>query len=326
MKVLVTGGTGFIGSHLIERLLDRGYEVRCIAKEAMNASILEARGCHVVIGDLNKPKSWEKLLDGVDTVYHVAGVTRCKKPAEYYEGNYLATQQVVESCMSVAPGIRHFVYVSSQAAVGPSLDGLPVGEEAPYHPVSHYGKSKMLGELVVLRAAGKLPVTIVRPSVVYGPRERDMYDYIRTIKHGLRLLIGFHDKLVSLIHVGDLVNGIILAGESLISAGEKYFLGSEEYYSIRQVGATIARVVDRHPLSVRLPHSLVWSVGAVSTAIGKVSRQEVFFNLEKAREVVQPAWTCSVEKAMNQLGFHQQMSLDEGMRQTYQWYRENGWL
>lgn len=326
MKILVTGGTGFIGSHLIERLLDRGYEVRCIAKETMNAGLLEARGCRVVIGDLNRPGSWESLLEGVDTVYHVAGVTRCRKPAEYYEGNYLATKKVVDTCVSASPGISHFVYVSSQAAVGPSLDGLPVREEAPYHPVSHYGKSKMLGELEVVRAADRLPVTIVRPSVVYGPRERDMYDYIKTIKHGLRLLIGFHDKLVSLIHVGDLVNGIILAGESLVSAGEKYFLGSEEYYSIRQVGSTIARVVDRHPLSLRLPHCLVWSVGAVSTAIGKVSGQEVFLNLEKARELVQPAWTCSVEKARSVLGFHQRVSLDEGMRQTYQWYRENGWM
>jgi nucleoside-diphosphate-sugar epimerase len=326
MKILVTGGTGFIGSHLVERLRDKGYEVRCIAKDAMNARLLESRGCSVVIGDLNSPVSWEPLLEDVDTVYHVAGVTRCRKPAEYYEGNYLATKKVVDTCMRVSPDISHFVYVSSQTAIGPSVDGLPVGEETPYHPVSHYGKSKMLAELEVQRAEGKLPVTIVRPSAVYGPRERDMYDYIKTIKHGLKLLIGFHDKLMSLIHVEDLVNGIILAGESALAAGEKYFLGSEEYYSYSEIGATIARVVHRHPLSLRLPHCLVWSVGAVSTVIGKLSGQQVFLNIEKAREVVQPAWTCSVAKARTQLGFHQRVSLEEGMRQTYRWYVENGWL
>ncbi len=326
MNVLVTGGTGFIGSHLVERLRDRGYGVRCIAKDAMNARILESRGCSVVIGDLNSPGSMEPLLDGVDTVYHVAGVTRCRVPAEYYEGNYLATKNVVDACAKAAPGLRHFVYVSSQTAIGPSVDGLPVGEETPYHPVSHYGKSKMLAELEVLRAAEKLPVTIVRPSAVYGPRERDMYDYIRTIKHGLKLLIGFHDKLMSLIHVEDLVGGIILAGESALSIGEKYFLGSEEYYSYAEIGATIARVVHRHPLSLRLPHCLVWSVGAVSTAIGKLSGQQVFLNIEKAREVVQPAWTCSVQKAKKELGFRQHVSLEEGMRRTYEWYVENGWM
>jgi dihydroflavonol-4-reductase len=326
MKVLVTGATGFIGSHLVERLRDRDYEVACIAKDEMNARLLESRGCRVVIGDLNSPGTWEPLLDGVGTVYHVAGVTRAREPAEYYEGNYLATKKVVETCARFSQGIGHFVYVSSQAAVGPSLDGTPINEEAHYHPVSHYGKSKMLGELEVLRTQRRLPVTIVRPSVVYGPRERDMYDYIRTIRHGLRLLIGIHDKLVSLVHVDDLVNGIILAGESAISAGEKYFLGSEGYYSIREVGETIARVVHRHAISLRLPHCLVWTVGALSTAIGKVLDQQVFFNLEKAREVVQPAWTCSVDKARAQLGFHQGLSLEEGMRRTYRWYVENGWL
>jgi nucleoside-diphosphate-sugar epimerase len=201
MKVLVTGGTGFIGSHLVERLLDRGYEVRCIAKDAMNASLLESRGCRVAIGDLNSPGSWEPLLEEAETVYHVAGVTRCRKPAEYYEGNYLATKNVIDVCACNSSSLRHFVYVSSQTAIGPSLDGRPVAEEAPYHPVSHYGKSKMLAELEVLRASDRLPITIVRPSAVYGPRERDMYDYIRTIKHGLRLLIGFHDKIMRNITV-----------------------------------------------------------------------------------------------------------------------------
>ncbi|HTY58559.1 MAG TPA: NAD-dependent epimerase/dehydratase family protein [Bacteroidota bacterium] len=326
MKVLVTGGTGFIGSHLVERLLDRGYEVMCIAKDALNARLLESRGCRVVIGDLNTPGSWEQLLDGVETVYHVAGVTRCRVPAEYYEGNYMATKQVVDTCAAVSPGLRHFVYVSSQTAIGPSLGGFPIGEETPYHPVSDYGKSKMLAELEVLRASDRLPVTIVRPSAVYGPRERDMYDYIRTIKHGLQLLIGFHDKIMSLIHVQDLVNGIMLAGESAVSSGKKYFLGSEVYYSYAEIGSTIARVVHRHPLSIRLPHCLVWSVGAVSTAIGKLSGQQVFLNIEKAREVVQPAWTCSVAKAKRELGFRQNVSLEEGMRQTYNWYVENGWM
>jgi len=326
MKVLVTGGTGFIGSHLVERLLDMGYQVRCIAKDEMNAHLLESRGCSVVIGDLNYPVSWERLLEDVDAVYHVAGVTRCRKPAEYYEGNYFATKKVVDTCAAVSPGLRRFTYVSSQTAIGPSVDGLPVGEETPYHPVSHYGKSKMLAELEVMRAAVKLPVTIVRPSAVYGPRERDMFGYMKTIKRGLRPLIGFHDKLMSLIHIEDLVNGIILAGESARSPGEKYFLGSEEYYTYREVGATIARVVHRSPLSLCLPHCLVWSIGAVSTALGKLAGQQVYLNLEKARELVQPAWTCSVEKAKNQLGFRQQVSLEEGMWQTYRWYVENGWV
>jgi len=326
MKTLVTGGTGFIGSHLVERLRQKGHEVVCIAKDMMHARLLELRGCHVILADINTAGELDSALEGVGTVYHVAGVTRCRNPKDYYEGNTLATRRFVEICRGHVDTIRRFVYVSSQTAVGPSLDGRPVCEDSPYHPVSHYGKSKMLAELEVLKAAAGLPVTIVRPSAVYGPRERDMYDYIKTIRRGLKLLIGFHDKLMSLVHVDDLVSGILLAGEAARAAGEKYFLGSERPYSIREIGGTIAAVLHRHPLSVRLPHCLVYTVGAVATAIGKAAGAEVFFNMEKAREAVQPAWTCSVAKASAELGYRERFTLEDGMRQTYRWYVENGWL
>ena len=326
MKTLVTGGTGFIGSHLVERLRRQGRSVVCVAKDMMHARLLELRGCSVILADINEAEGLDSALDGVDTVYHVAGVTRCRNPREYYEGNTRATRRFVEICRGHRASLRRFIYVSSQTAVGPALDGRPVNEDSPYHPVSHYGKSKMLAEIEVLRAAADLPVTIVRPSAVYGPRERDMYDYIKTIKRGLRLLIGFHDKLMSLVHVDDLVSGILLAGEAAGAAGEKFFLGSERPYSIREIGGTIASVLHRHPLSVRLPHCLVYTVGAVATAVGKATGAEVFFNMEKAREAVQPAWTCSVTKAAAVLGYRERFTLEDGMRQTYRWYVENGWL
>ena len=326
MKTLVTGGTGFIGSHLVERLRAQGRAVVCIAKDMMHARLLALRGCDVRLADINEAADIDSALEGVDTVYHVAGVTRCRDPKDYYEGNTLATRRFMEICRNHRATLRRIVYVSSQTAVGPSLDGSPVCEDAPYHPVSHYGKSKMLAELEVLKAAAELPVTIVRPSAVYGPRERDMYDYIKTVKRGLKLLIGFHDKLMSLVHVEDLVSGMLLAGEAARAAGEKYFLGSERPYTIREIGGTIAGVLHRRSLSVRLPHCLVYAVGGVATAIGKATGAEVFFNLEKAREAVQPAWTCSVAKAAAELGYRERFTLEEGMRQTYRWYIENGWL
>jgi len=326
MKTLVTGGTGFIGSHLVERLRQQGHDVLCIAKDVMHAKLLALRGCDVTLADLNDAPGLDAALEGIDTVYHLAGVTRCRKPEDYYEGNTRATRRFMDICRGHSSSLRRVIYVSSQTAVGPSLDGRPVSEETPYHPVSHYGKSKMLAEMEVLRAANELPITIVRPSAVYGPRERDMYDYIKTVRRGLTLLIGFHDKLMSLVHVDDLVSGILLAGETARAAGEKYFLGSERPYSIREIGGTIASVLHRHALSVRLPHCLVYSVGAVATAVGKASGAEVFFNMEKAREAVQPAWTCSVAKAAGELGYRERFTLEDGMRQTYRWYVENGWL
>jgi nucleoside-diphosphate-sugar epimerase len=326
MKTLVTGGTGFIGSHLIERLRERGDEVVCVAKDALNVANLEQLRVKVVLADLNNGIGWESLLSGVDYVYHLAGVTRCQSSKEYYEGNFLATKRFLDICCSLRVGLKRFVHVSSLAAVGPSLDGQALGEDAPYHPVSHYGKSKMLGEIQVLKARPKLPITVIRPSIVYGPRERDMYDYIRMVKGGVQLLIGFNEKLLSLIHSDDLVDGIIRAAETPRAEGEIYFLGSEAPYTTQELGCVIANVIHRHPIRVHCPHTLVYAVGAIADAVGKIGRKQVFFNVQKAKESVQSAWVCSVEKAMTQIGFRQRLSLEEGMRITYDWYCKNGWL
>jgi dihydroflavonol-4-reductase len=266
------------------------------------------------------------VLEDVECVYHVAGVTRARDVQEYYDGNYVATKRIAEICATQASTLKRFVYISSQAAAGPSLDGVPVTERASYHPVSHYGKSKMMGELAVRRLEDRLPITIVRPSAVYGPRERDMYDYMKMVKAGIQLHIGFRPKYMNLIHVEDLVRGILLASDSPRAEGETYFLGSEHAYSTDELGATIARVVGSCPWRLHLPHAVVRTVGMLGELAGKALRKPVFFNREKARESVQASWSCSIEKAVEQLGFLPRLSLAEGMERTYEWYRQHGWM
>jgi nucleoside-diphosphate-sugar epimerase len=326
MKVLVTGGTGFIGSTLIERLRSRGDEVTCVAKDRLNLSLLETLGVQVVLADLNEANGWDRILAGVECVYHLAGVTRARAAREYYEGNQLATRRLLELCLGPYPRLQRFLYVSSLAAVGPALDGQPVEETTPYHPVSHYGRSKMQGEMEVLQVRDRLPVTIVRPSAVYGPRERDMYEYMKLISHGIQPLIGFRRKLLNLVHSSDLVEGILLAAASPRAIGETYFLGSNESYTTEEIGRSIANAVHSQPFRVHLPHVLIYSIGAVAQTAGTLLHRQVFFNLQKATESVQPAWICSIQRAQSQLGFRPRLSLDEGMEITYRWYRENGWL
>lgn len=326
MKALVTGGTGFIGSHLIERLRQRGNEVKCVAKDKLNAAFLESLDVEVVLADLNNGVGWDSVLEGVECIYHLAGVTRVQSSREYYEGNYFATKRLLEVCGAHCDTLKRFVYVSSLAAVGPSLDGKPVTEKTPHHPVSHYGKSKMMAELEVVRARDRLPVTIVRPSAVYGPRERDMYEYMRLILLGIQPLIGFRKKFLNLIHSDDLVDGILLAAEHPRALGEIYFLGSEKSYTSFEIGNAIAHALHKYPIRIRIPHALVHVVGAIATVVGHLTGKQIFFNIQKARESVQSAWTCCVEKAKSHLGFQQRIGLDEGMQKTFCWYRENGWL
>ncbi len=326
MNVLVTGGTGFIGCRLVERLRSRGDSVVCVAKDPLNIRTLEALGVTTVLGDLNNHIDWAATLPPIEIVYHVAGVTRASRAREYYEGNTEATRSLLAAVKCHAHHLRRFLYVSSQTAAGPSLDGAPINEEAPCHPVSDYGRSKYLAEQLVLQAADTLPITIVRPSAVYGPRERDMYDYMRTIQHGIHLLIGFKRKYVCLIHVDDLVDGVIRAAESPQALGQIYFLGSERVYDEEEVGKAIAEAVRCNPIRVHVPHTAAYVVGAVGDVAGRMFGKQVFMNIQKVREIVQTAWSCSVDKARAQIGYHQHISLADGMKTTYAWYHDNGWL
>ena len=324
MKILVTGGTGFIGTHLIERLVKEGHQVRCLAKDRRNIELLESLGVETVIGDLNNGINFRSVLGGVEIVYHLAGITRAKQYREYHEGNYLATKNFLAMCARYRNGLKRFVFVSSQAASGPSQDGELISEDTPYHPVSHYGRSKMLAEQEVLKHRGDLPVTIVRPAAVYGPRDRDMFQYISLIRNHLQPLIGFQKKWLNLIYVEDLVKGLILAAQHPGGEGEIFYLGSDGSYSTDEIGDTIANVLHSRRIRLHIPHSVVFTIGALAEGIGKLSGKQIFFNIQKVRESVQPFWVFSIKKAKIVLGFQPRVSLREGMRRTYQWYTSQG--
>jgi dihydroflavonol-4-reductase len=326
MRTLVTGGSGFIGSHLVERLRERGDEVVSLAKDEANAELLARLGVEAVIGDLNNGIDPVRLLDRVEVVYHLAGVTRARTTEDYYEGNHRATKRLIAHCIRHGESIRRFVYVSSQAAAGPSPDGRPVDERVPCRPVSHYGRSKMLAEREVLAARDRLPVTIVRPSAVYGPRDRDFYKYFRLIQHHVELLVGGGATRMNLIHARDLVEGLLLAAEQEEAIGQIYFIASEQQYTSEAIGRAIARALRARPIRIRVPAPLVYAAGAAMELIGKAMGREVLLNIQKARELLQPAWVCSVSKAGEQLGFHPRVTLDDGMCSTLAWYREHRWL
>ena len=327
MNALVTGGTGFIGSSLVKQLRQRGDRVTCVAKDPLNSAYVESLGAEVVIGDLNNGMFDRQILSEAELVLHLAGVTRARWSREYYRENFLATRRFVTFCLQHCRNLRRFVYVSSLTAVGPSPDGEPLSEaSSAYHPVSTYGKSKMLGELEVLRAAGQLPVTVIRPSAVYGPRERDLLEYFKIIRKGFQPMIGFGKKYLNIVHVDDLARGILLASDCDRAVGETYFLGSELQYTTEQIGTAIASALGRIPRRLYLPHAAVYAVGTVAGAVGKLFHRQILFNLQKARESTQRSWVCSVAKAKEHFGYSQHLSLEQGMEQTYLWYKEHGWL
>ena len=325
-RILITGATGFIGSHLADALHAKKHQIRCLVRKTSNLVWIKDLPVEYVYGDLFDMDVLRRAVRDIDVVYHLAGLTKAKTKEQYARGNHLATKNLLEAVLAERPGIGRFVHVSTQAAVGPSLGGKPVDEQTPFHPITTYGKTKMEAERECLRLMDKLPITITRPPAVYGPRDKDVFEFFSAMSKGLQPMIGFNNKEVSLIHVADLVTGIIAAGESPGGAGQTYFISSERFYDWKTIGSITAKVMGKRALRLRIPEAGVYAIAAVSELYGLVSRKPVLLNFEKARDIVQDAWTCSIAKAQRELNFRESLTLEEGIRNTVAWYRDKGWI
>ncbi|MFQ5799510.1 MAG: NAD-dependent epimerase/dehydratase family protein [Bacteroidota bacterium] len=326
MKALVTGATGFIGSHLVQALLEKRWTVRCLLRKSSNALWLRGLPVEIVQGDYFDLSTLQPALEGVDCVYHAAGLTKAKRKEEYYTANHLVAKNLLQATDQFNPEIRRFVHISSLACVGPSTNGLPVDESTPLKPITTYGRSKMEAELECQRYMDKLPITVVRPAAVYGPRDTDVYEFFRNVKRGVLPTVGFTDRLVSLVHVRDVVGTIVLAAESERSPGQVYFSSSEEPCSWMEVGILIAKVMEKKVVRIPVPKTFVFAIAAFAEFGALFSDKPALINLEKAKEIVRSGWICSVEKAKIELGYKQKVGLEEGLRETVTWYKESGWL
>ena len=326
MKALVTGGTGFIGSHLVEHLLQKKYSVRCLIRRSSDTKWLKGLPVEYVYGDLFDGDALHDAVTGVDYVYHSAGITKAKTREEYYRGNTEGTKSILAAVLQHDPRVRRFVHISSQAAVGTSPTKTPIREDTPAHPLTTYGKSKWMAEEECAKVAGSIPVTIVRPPVVYGPRDKDVFEFFNTMSKGLQPMVGFHEKYVSMIHVQDLVRGFVMAGESDKAAGQTYFISSKEAHGWQEIGEITRAAMGNRALRIRLPEAAVFGIAAVAELLALFSSKPALINFEKARDMVQDYWTCDASKARRDFGFEQEISLAHGVRNTVAWYRKQSWL
>lgn len=325
-KVFVTGGTGFIGSLLVDELIKKNYTIKCLVRKTSNLRWLNNKSVELVYGTLFDEDVIAAAVKNVDYIYHIAGVTFAKKKKDYYRGNTEATKSLIGICSKTNPGVKKFVYVSSQTAVGPSYDGNPVDENTEFHPVTTYGRSKMEAEKIVRGYFDKMNCTIVRPPAVYGPRDAAILEYFKTISRHLQPMIGLGDKLVSLIYGPDLVKGIILAGESEKAISNTYFISSERFYTWKEVGKITSKLMGKSTLRVKIPHFLVYTVGAFAQFFSLFSSKPAILNLEKCRDLTQKYWICSAEKARRELGFKECTGFEGGIAETIKWYKEQGWI
>lgn len=325
-KILVTGGTGFVGSHLVDRLLNQGKAVRCLVRRSSNLKYLKDPQIELVYGGLDEATDWDKAFADVETVYHIAGVTFARRAQDYFTGNHQGTETIIAAAIKHRSQLKKFVHLSSLAAVGPGEKDKPVDENTPPAPITPYGRSKLMGEEAALTAADFLPVTIVRPPAVYGPRDYALYELFKSIAKGLSPSIGNYDKQISLVHVADLVDGMVLAAEKDASKGRAYFISSPEVYSYKGLIEILAGIFDRRVRSFAIPRPLAYAVAAVAEIGAAVTRKPPVINRDKVTDLSQVCWGCSIERARQELGYQPQMPIAEGLRETITWYKNEGWL
>jgi dihydroflavonol-4-reductase len=321
MKVLITGGTGFIGSHLAELLLTKKYSVRCLIRKTSDLKWLHGLNVELVYGDLFDTEALRKAVADVDVVYHSAGVTKAKTEEEYFRGNATGTVNLLDAVQKHNPHLTRFLHISTQAAVGPSPTKAPIDETVEARPLTSYGRTKLEAERECLRRMSTLPITICRPPVVYGPRDKDVFEFFNTLNKGLQPMVGFHEKYVSMIHVLDLIRGFVMAAESDKSIGQTYFISSKGVYDWKTIGTVANEVMKKKVLRVRIPESGVYVIAAFAEFFSLFSSKAALINFEKAREMVQDYWTCDASKAKRDFGFEQKIEIEQGFRETIEWYR-----
>jgi nucleoside-diphosphate-sugar epimerase len=326
MHALVTGASGFIGSHLVEQLLKRGYAVRCLLRKSSSTAWLKDLPVEIVYGDVFDVPALENAVRAMDYVYHSAGLTKAKKKEEYFRANAEGTRLLLEATIRVNPGLKRFVFLSSQTAAGPSPTPAPITEDAPAHPITTYGLSKLAAEKIVLAAKDRVPVTVLRLPAVYGQRDKDILEFFRTMRGGIQPVAGFNVKYVSLLHVGDVVRGIIMAGESPAAVGQLYFISSSRVYGWDEIGKISRKVLGRKALTVKIPEWGIYTVSAFAEFFSLFSSKPALINFEKAKDMVQDYWTCDSSKAKRDFGYEQQIGAEEGIKQTIAWYVEKGWI
>ncbi|MFC2084909.1 NAD-dependent epimerase/dehydratase family protein [Bacteroidota bacterium] len=325
-NAVITGANGFIGSHLVDYLIVQKNRIKCITRKTSNIRWLKNKPVEIFDCGLFDKNKLRVVLEDCDVLYHVAGVVKAKSEEGYYTGNVETTKNLLDTILEVNPNIKRIVILSSQTAVGPSTGGQPVNEDSIPNPITTYGKSKLEQEELVRSYMDKLPITIVRAPAIYGERDTEIYLVFKTYKHGLMTLIGFNKKLVSLIHVTDLVKGIYLAAQNEKAVNQTYFISSKEFYNWRQVGDIIGKELGRKALTISIPHFIVYSIAGIAQFFSMFSNKAATFNIEKAKDFVQEFWTCDISKAEKELGYTQEISIEEGVRRTIGWYKENNWL
>lgn len=329
-KILVTGATGFIGSHLVDALVEKKRDVRCLVEKNSDIRHLQQKGVEIVCGDLTDKDSLQSAIKSVEVVYHLAAVlSYSREPEEkYMQVNYNGTKNLLETAAN--RNLKKFVYFSSIGVAGSRSEPILLNENSPCEPVSPYERSKAKAERIVLEyfTKYKLPVVIIRPSKVYG--ERDLSESLtlyRLVQKGLFRFVGnMRKNKWSFCYVRDLIEASMTAEEKSSCIGETYFISGERPYSLEEFVRAIAIAENVKMPKVDVP---VWLGKLGMFCFQKFKRMQGERQATSGKafaKMIQRHQMCDISKAREELKYAPQFSLEEGMRHTIHWYQKNGFL
>jgi len=325
MRVLVSGASGFLGSHVAETLIDQGHEVRALVRRSSKTDFLESRGVELCVASLETGDGLEAALEGVDAVVHGAAIVKARTPEEFHAVNAGGTERLLAAAREHCPGLRRFVLVSSLAAHGFGTNGNPRPVDAESAPVTHYGHSKLAAERAVLAAADALPVTVIRPPAIYGPRDTEMFAFFQIVNRRVVTFLGSPNNRLSLIYVSDCARAVVAVLTKDHPSGRVYFVEDGRTYSQKEFAETVERALGKRALKFSVPIGVV-SVAAIGSELwGKLTNRAMMLTRDKVNELKEQQ-VCAGREIREELGWEPEVDFEEGARRSVAWYRQEGWL
>ncbi len=327
MRVFVTGGTGFVGTHAVKHLRAAGHEVRALVRKTSDTSALGALGVETFEGTMADADRLEEGIRGCDAVLHIAGLIKARSEAEMIDVNGAGTGRLAEAALRANPQLQRFVYTSSIAAAGPGApDFAPISERDEPHPVSVYGRSKLIGEQRLQALSGDLPVTIIRPPVVYGPRDREVLRFFQMVKRRVLPVPGSGRSRLSVVYIDDLCRAFEQALTRPHDSGSLFFVEDGHAWTWPELGREIGAALGVKPRAVRLPVWVFEAASRASATYGRVARKAVMLTPDKVAEMRQDNWLVSSDAIRDALGWAPTTDFHQGAKVTADWYRQAGWL
>ena len=326
--VIVTGASGFIGSHLVDYLVQNGCVVHALIRKTSDHRWLnKSDQVKLCVVDLEQEQTLPlSLIEQADYLFHCAGLTKAKAREKYFHANVNACEALYKRCATNGANLKAIVHLSSLAAAGPSDKGIPSEEKYICKPITFYGESKLEGEKIAVKYMSSLPIVVIRPPVVYGPRESNFSAYLKVLNKGWNLKIGTVRRELSLVYITDLVRAMVQAALCYPKDEKIYYVTDGGFYTWEDVADSAMRSLGVNAKTLVIPEALLGLAGNISYVLGRFRSKPALFDRQRVIDISQISWMASSKLFFESHGFQPKYNLDKGLFETIEWCKKNSWL